>query len=172
MCHAQWSAEQTFSFHPQYSLPGQRGCQHVSGSVRLGGRLLPHGHPLLGHGRRGSGCHWSRRSYHGHFRWVTEESSSNTDWSQRPWVTLRSELVVEKLQSCWWKILDWAKRGGGAACLSAYKDTISAYELFIVANSSHKHLRSTKMGNRAAVGGEAFDLKCGQRRHWVEPGLN
>lgn len=84
VCHIQSNAEQTSYFHPQYSLPGQCSCQHVSGSVWISWRLLPHGHPLLGHGWRGSGCHWSWRSYHGHFRWVTEKSSSNANFSEAP----------------------------------------------------------------------------------------
>lgn len=72
LSRASGSWKQTSHFRPQNPLPRQRSCQHVSGSVRIGWCLLPHGHPLLGHGWRGSSCQRSWRSHHGHFRWVTE----------------------------------------------------------------------------------------------------
>lgn len=113
----------TFDFHPQHSLPGQRGCQHVSGGVWIGWRLLPHGHPLLGHGWRGSGRHWSGRSYHGHFRWVTEESSSNTNWSQRLWVTPHSELVEESAVML--MEISWLSKAGSVSGLSFTKTLLT-----------------------------------------------
>ena len=91
VCHVQSRTEQISYFHPQYPLPGQCGRQHVSGRVRVGWRLLPHGHPLLGHGRRGGDCHRSRRSHHGHFGWVTEKTWAQTSFkTPLCWVTGRS----------------------------------------------------------------------------------
>lgn len=153
-CHIQSNAEQTSYVHPQYSLPGQCSCQHVSGSVRISWCLLPHGHPLLGHGWRGSGCHWSWRSYHRHFRWVTEKSSSNANFPEAPesvdGMRGAGNVVNELRRNC--SIADgdrftepssWAR----ASVLSADTEAINVYELFIVANSSwfffslssHKH---------------------------------
>lgn len=53
---------------PQHPLSGQRRRQHVPGGVRLGGRLLPHGHPLLGHGRRRRHRQRGGRGRHGRLR--------------------------------------------------------------------------------------------------------
>lgn len=58
-----------FCFPPQHSLSRQRRHQHVPGGERLGWRLLPHGHPLLGHGRGGCDHYRSGWSHHGRLRW-------------------------------------------------------------------------------------------------------
>lgn len=100
--------------YPQYSLPRQCSCQHVSGGVRISWCLLSHGHPLLGHGWRSSSCHWSWGSYHGHFRWGSEKAFSDAFYfpelmDSPEEVGHRMIEVWGKLQCCWWSLLSSAK---------------------------------------------------------------
>ena len=137
------TAEQTSSFHPQNSFPGQRGCQHVFGGVWLGWRLLPHGHPLLGHGRGGGGGYRGWRSDHGHLRWVTE----------RMWAL--SDSTSAKLKAA--ESLDEMMMGGRVKKLVEKKHTCCFYELFIVTNSLYWFLslfRSQMPERQSQAGGE------------------
>ncbi|XP_061521908.1 uncharacterized protein LOC133396275 isoform X1 [Phycodurus eques] len=71
--------------HPRarHPLAGKRRRQHVPGGERRGRRVLPRGHPLLGHGRRRGGGHGSRGSRHRRVRWAVRFDVPPADRGQQ-----------------------------------------------------------------------------------------